>query len=157
MPKKAAAPPKKLADESKAKAQAKVAEAKTTRAAEARAAAEAKVAKANQQAEAVKKGKSKIPVLAEPGTQVEAHGWLNLTVVSELPKGTAIFNAEQTKQLEDLATYFRQFKSDPIKVKDDHITIQCELQNLVKPPQKILKDDEVSKVKELQKWINSRK
>jgi len=117
-------------------------------------------------AEAKAKEKAKVPKIkntsmacASLSTAVPTSdsGWLNVEIRNELPKDQPLFTPEQAKQLKDMEVFFRQFKTDTIKPRDDHVLIQCKLQNDMPPEQKVLLDHQMGKVKEIQRWLSSRK
>lgn len=138
--------PKKAADESMPKVTGKSGEPKSK--AEMKVSAAKGKAIINQPVE-----KTKVKAKAKVG----GTGWLNVNITSDLPKDTPLFSREQAKTLEDLVVYFRQFKSTSVTGSDDHVVVQCELQNHLVHPQKVFQESQMNKVRELQKWLNASK
>ena len=81
-------------------------------------------------------------------------GWLNVNIRDELPKDKPLLTPHQAKQLEELEVFFRQLKTKVINPRNDTVLVQCELQNNVG---RVLQENEVGKVREFQRWLNSRK
>jgi hypothetical protein len=124
--------------------------AKADAKAKAKATAEAKQAQA-------KTVPTKIKNKSVSANQAQNTGWLNVHIQDDLPADKPLLSPDLSKQLEDLMVYYRQFKTETAKPKQDHVVVQCELQNEIQPPNKPLTDHQVGLIKDIQRWCNSRK
>jgi len=101
--------------------------------------------------------KAKIKNKSVGSAQPHNTGWLTVDIKDELPSDKPLLSPELATQLEDLVGFYSQFKTSKLKPKQDHVVVQCELQNDIAPPNKPLTDHQVNLMKDLQRWCNSRK
>lgn len=111
--------------------------------------------KAAQKAEIT--AKAKIKNKSVGATNPHNAGWVTVNIKDELPSDKPLLSPELATQLEDLVAFYSQFKTSKVKPKQEHVVVQCELQNDIAPPNKPLTDHQVNLMKDLQRWCNSRK